>query len=177
MFKMKNKNPLAQEISSSLNQAHDEFHALVSSIPEDAWQKKSLNSGWTNGEILAHITFGFILMNILLPMAKVWGKLPRRTSKLFASFLNFITKPFNWINALGTRGQAKVFTQKRVTKIFDKAYEMLLSKLDKIQDTEWQTGMYYPTKWDANFSDFMTLEKLFYYPIVHFRFHKGQIAV
>jgi hypothetical protein len=171
-----NKNHPADEILSSLNQARDEFHVLLGSMPEDAWKKKSLNSGWTNGEILAHITFGFIIINILLPMAKMWGKFPRQTSKPFALFLDLITRPFNWINALGARGQGKVFTHKRIAKIFDKAHLLLLSKVRSISDSEWQTGMYYPTKWDANFSEFMTLEKLLYYPVVHFKFHKGQIA-
>jgi uncharacterized damage-inducible protein DinB len=106
----------------------------------------------------------------------MWGKFPRQTSKPFALFLDLITRPFNWINALGARGQGKVFTHKRIAKIFDKAHLLLLSKVRSISDSEWQTGMYYPTKWDANFSEFMTLEKLLYYPVVHFKFHKGQIA-
>jgi hypothetical protein len=36
--------------------------------------------------------------------------------------------------------------------------------------------MYYPTKWDPNFEEFMTLEKLFHYPVTHFNFHLTQIA-
>jgi hypothetical protein len=48
--------------------------------------------------------------------------------------------------------------------------------MDAIRDDEWEKGMYYPTKWDADFDEFMTLEKVFHYPVVHFNFHLGQIA-
>ncbi len=36
--------------------------------------------------------------------------------------------------------------------------------------------MYYPTRWDANFGEFMTVEELFRYPVTHFNYHLGQIA-
>jgi len=51
-----------------------------------------------------------------------------------------------------------------------------LKKAASIKDGEWERGMYYPTRWDANFSEFMTLEKLFHYPVIHFNFHRDQIA-
>jgi len=70
-------------------------------------------------------------------MARILGKLPRETSKPFAEFLNLITKPFNWINALGARGQGKVFTYRNVGKIFDKVLSSLLSKANTIHGDEW----------------------------------------
>ena len=164
------------ELSAQLNEARIEFHVLLNSLTEQDFQRKSLNPGWTNGEILAHITFGFIILNVLLPLARIWGTLPKDSSKWFAWSLNAATGPFNWINELGARGQGKVFTHRRIGKIFDRACFSLSKKIDSIKDHEWDRGMYYPTKWDANFDEFMTLEKLFYYPIVHFNFHKRQIS-
>lgn len=165
-----------ERILSSLNSVHDEFHALIESVSEPGWKKQSLNPGWTNGEIMAHILFGFIILNALIPLTRMWGRLPKESSKPFANFLNFIAKPFNWVNALGARGQGKVFTYHRIGNLFDKVHASLISKVSKIHADEWQRGMYYPTKWDPNFSDFMTLEKLFMYPIAHFKFHKEQIS-
>src|SRR5688572_12492230 len=166
----------AEKIRTLFNLTHDEFHSLIESVSETGWNKQSLNPGWKNGEILAHILFGFIILNALLPLTRMWGRFPKESSKPFANFLNFITKPFNWVNALGARGQGKVFTYHRIGKLFDKVHDSLLLKVNKIHDDEWQKGMYYPTKWDSNFSEFMTLEKLFLYPIAHFKFHKNQIA-
>lgn len=165
-----------EELRTLYTSTRDEFHALLESMSEEDWEKQSLNSGWSNGEIMAHILFGFIILNALLPMARLWGKFPRETSKPFANFLNAVTKPFNWINALGARGQGKVFTYRRIGKIFDKVHASLLSKVTTLPGNEWQKGMYYPTQWDPNFSDFMTLEKLFRYPVAHFKFHQNQIA-
>ena len=165
-----------QEILDQLDVARAEFHRLVDSLSEQDFQKQSLNPGWTNGEILAHMTFGFSIVNVLLPMARLWGKLPESSSKPFAWLLNVVTGPFNWINALGARGQGKVFTRKRIGQIYDRSYFVLVKKVNSIQDDEWERGMYYPTKWDANFDEFMTLEKLFYYPVVHFNFHLTQIS-
>jgi len=152
------------------------FHALLGSLSENDLQRKSRNPGWTNGEILAHMLFGFIILNALLPMARLWGHLPKRASKAFAWILNAFTAPFNRVNALGARLQARVFTFKRIGRLYDLAYFALIRQIDSIKDDEWEHGMHYPTRWDSNFSDFMTIDKLFHYPVIHFNFHLGQIA-
>ena len=167
---------MKENIRNELETARAKFHAILDSFSEADFRQQSLNPGWTNGEILAHMTFGFMIVDVLLPMTRLWGKLPRGTSKPFAWILNVFTGLFNWINALGARGQGKVLTQKRIGKIFDRVYFSLLKKINSIKDDEWERGMYYPTKWDANFDKFMTLEKLFHYPVVHFNFHLKQIA-
>ena len=169
-------NILKKQILDELKTAHTDFHQLLNSLATDEFDKQSLNPGWTNGEILAHMTFGFIILNVLLPMARLWGHLPKNSSKWFAKLLNALTGPFNWINELGARGQGKVFAPKRVGKIYDRTYFALLKKINSIQADEWEHGMFYPTKWDPNFSEFMTLEKLFHYPVQHFNFHLSQIS-
>ena len=163
-------------IRRELETTRAKFHSVLASLSEKDFEKQSLNPGWTNGEILAHMTFGFIVVNVLLPLARLWGRLPKGSSKWFAWLLNALTGPFNWLNALGARGQGKVFTYQRVGKIYDRAYFSLLRKIDSIQDDEWERGMYYPTKWDSNFDEFMTLERLFHYPVTHFNFHLKQIS-
>lgn len=169
-------NMIKQQILGELQTARATFHNLLDSLSAEDFHKQSLNPGWTNGEILAHMTFGFMILNVLLPMARLWGRLPKGSSKPFAWLLNIATGPFNWINALGARGQGKFFTRQRIGKIYDQAYFSLLRKIDSIHADEWQRGMYYPMKWDANFDEFMTLEKLFHYPVIHFNFHLTQIA-
>jgi hypothetical protein len=167
---------IKEAIHGELETAHAKFHTLLASLSEQDFQRQSLNAGWTNGEILAHMTFGFIIINVLLPMARLWGRLPKSSSRWFAWLLNAFTGPFNWFNALGARGQGKFFTRKRIGKIYDYVYFSLTKKIDSIKDDEWERGMYYPTKWDSNFDEFMTLEKLFHYPVTHFNFHLTQIS-
>jgi hypothetical protein len=152
------------------------FHALLDSLSENDLRKKSRNPGWTNGEILAHMIFGFIILNALLPMARLWGRLPKWTSKRFAWLLNVFTVPFNWINALGARFQARVFTNRRIGAVYDRVHFSLMKQINSIKEEEWERGMHYPTRWDPNFSDFMTIERLFHYPVIHFNFHLEQIS-
>jgi hypothetical protein len=165
-----------ESIRAELKITRDSFRSLVNSLSENDFQKQSHNRGWTNGEILAHMTFGFIVINMLLPMARLWGKLPKASSKWFAWLLNVFTGPFNWFNALGARGQGKVFTRQRIEKIYDHIYFSLLKNIDSIKDEEWEHGMYFPTQWDSNFEEFMTVEKLFHYAVKHFNFHLTQIS-
>ena len=170
------KNPKREEILTQLASARDSFHSLLDSFSAQDFQKQSLNPGWTNGEIIAHITFGFVVIDVLIPLARLWGRLPKGSSKWFAWLLNALTGPFNWINALGARGQGKVFTRNRIGRIYDRVYASLVKKANSIKEDEWERGMYYPTKWDENFDEFMTLEKLFHYPVKHFNFHLRQIS-
>jgi hypothetical protein len=143
-----NHRAIREAIHGELETTRTKFHTLLASLSERDFQRQSLNPGWTNGEILAHMTFGFIIINILLPMARLWGRLPKGSSKWFAWLLNMFTVPFNWINALGARGQGKVFTRQRIGKIYDRVYASLVGKINSIKDDEWEHGMYSPTKWD-----------------------------
>ncbi|HLO17123.1 MAG TPA: DinB family protein [Anaerolineales bacterium] len=173
---LKNESQTTQDtIRRELESARIAFHNLLDSLSEDDLPQRSRNPGWTNGEILAHMLFGLIILNVLLPMTRLWGYLPRWTSRLFAALLNAGTVPFNWVNALGARMQARVFTYQRLAKLYDRAHFSVLKQIDSINDREWTRGMYYPTKWDSNFNDFMTVRELFHYEIRHFNFHLKQI--
>jgi len=59
------------QIIIELNASQTKFHELLNSLSEEDFQSQSLNPGWTNGEILAHMTFGFMIVNVLLPMARL----------------------------------------------------------------------------------------------------------
>ncbi len=165
------------KIQAELDETSIAFHNLLDSLSEDDLHRASYNSGWTNGEILAHMTFGFLIVNALLPIVRLWGRFPRWTSRPFAGLLNALTRPFNWINALGARLQARVFTYQRIGSIYDRVYLALMRQVTTIQADEWRRGMYYPTRWDANFGEFMTIEMLLHYPSVHFYFHKDQVRL
>jgi hypothetical protein len=70
----------------------------------------------------------------------------------------------------------KIFTRRRLGNMFDKVYVRLIKLLESVKENEWESGMHYPDKWDPLFDEYMTLEKLFYYPIRHLEFHVGQIS-
>ena len=171
-----NHKHISKSIRSEFESTRNLFHALLQSLSEEDLHRQSLNPDWTNGEILAHMLFGFIVVNALLLLTRIWGRLPKSSSKPFAWLLNACIKPFNWFNALGARMQGTVFTYKRLGILYDRFHTSLLKTAASIKDDEWERGMYYPTKWDSNFDEFMTLEKLFHYPVIHFNFHRNQIS-
>jgi DinB superfamily len=171
-----NGTEVAKSIRSELETTRSTFHSLLRSLSEEDLRRPSFNRGWTNGEILAHMLFGFIILKALLPLTRIWGRFPKSSSKPFAKLLNFATRTFNWFNAFGARMQARVFTYNRLEILYDRVYFSLLKSVDSIQDEEWNHGMYYPAKWDSNFSEYMTIEKLFHYPVLHFNFHLTQIS-
>jgi len=75
-------NNATESIRTELESTHEAFRALLESLSEEDMRRQSLNPGWTNGEILAHVLFGFIILNVLLPMARIWGRLPSITPRL-----------------------------------------------------------------------------------------------
>lgn len=170
------KSNTRESIRAELESTRFSFHALLNSLSEQDLRKKSLNIGWTNGEILFHMTFAFMILSSLIPMVLFWGRLPKRCSKIFAGILNSFTGLFNWINAFGARGGGRIYRRERIRSKFDRIYLSLLRRLDSIPEDDWQCGMYYPLKWDALFSEYMTLEDIFRYPVMHYKFHLNQIS-
>lgn len=164
-----------QVLRSELEATRNAFHALLSSMNDEDLRKRSNNQGWTNGEILFHMTFAFMLLPALVLSLRMWGRLPKRFSKVFARFLNSMTVPFNAINALGARGGGRFYKRERLSKRFDKSVGSLFKLLDSTGNDVWTRGMFYPTRWEGLFDDYMTLEKLIHYPAAHFEFHRGQI--
>lgn len=163
-------------LRAELAAAHAAFHARLAAFTDADLRRPSRNPGWTNGEVLWHIAFGFVILAALAPLIRCWGHLPRRYSRWFARLLNRGTDLFNRVNALGARGGARLYTRRRIGPRFDRAYAAVLRLVDTASDDDWARGMHYPTRWDALFRDYMTLEDLCCYPIAHCTFHLDQLA-
>ena len=173
-------NPPATDVGRSLHAELEAtrraFHALVDSLSDEHLTQPSLNSGWTNGEVLFHILLGFVLLEPLGPMARFFGRLPRFVFKPFAWVMDALTGPFNWINALGARGGARVYDRRRLLARYDRVHDHALAMIASVGPDEWERGMYYPARWDPLFSGFMTVEQVFRFPILHYEVHAAQIA-
>jgi len=166
----------ARLIRADLDVTRATVRSLLDSFSKEDWRRQSLNPLLAHGEVMAHMVFGFVVVIALLPLTRLWGRLPKDSSRAFARMLNRFTGPFNRVNAFGARMQGRLFAPDRIGAVYDWAAGLLLKKAATIGDAEWGRGMYYPTRWDSNFSEFMTLEKLFRYPVTHFNIHLRQIA-
>jgi hypothetical protein len=165
------------KVRTELQQVHADFEALLDAVPEDALARQSRNPGWTNGELLAHMLFGFIIVRALTPMVRLWGRFPQGISSPFAWLLNLFTGPFNRVNAIGARLQGRVFTRERLRAQLRSTLQALLQASERIGDSEWQRGMHIPSRWDPNFAAFMTLEEIYHYPVAHYAFHLEQLSL
>ncbi len=58
-------------IRAELEATRKTFHTVLASFSESDFHRQSRNPGWTNDEILTHMTFGFIILNALLSMARL----------------------------------------------------------------------------------------------------------
>ncbi len=170
------RDELRDSLRAELDSTRQDFYSLVNSLSDQDLERRSLNPGWTNRELLFHILLAFILLESLGPMARFWGRLPRSAFKPFAWLLDAFTGLFNWVNALGPRGAGRVFTRARLLKRYDRVHQIALKMIDSMSDEEWARGMYYPARWDPLFSGYMTIEQVFRYPAIHFHFHAQQIA-
>lgn len=169
------ENTARERVRAELAVAHSRFHEVLDSISEEDWKARSGNPAWTNGQLVYHVLFAFLLVPTLFWMIKFWSRLPRSYSRRFARVLDLTTPLFNRVNALGPRGQAFVFGRKRAGAIFDRIYRSILKEVDSLRDDQWGTGMHYPRRWDPTFGDFMTFEALFKYPPAHLEHHFRQL--
>ena len=167
---------VGKRIRDELEETRRQFHTLLGSLSAADWDAPSRNPAWTNGQLVFHMLFAFMLIPSLFWLVRFWSRLPDRYSRAFARVLDFSTPFFNWVNALGPRGQAVVFGQRRAGSIYDRLHRSILRKVDSMKDDDWGRGMNYPRRWDPDFGEFMTFERLFRYPTLHFRRHLAQLS-
>lgn len=166
---------LRDQLRTDLESARRGFHAALAGLPDEAWARPSANPGWTNGQLLFHITFGFILVGPLLLLLRLVGRFPASFSRVLAALLDACTGLFNRVNALGPRGGARRYDRDALARKYDRVQESLLRTLDRLPAGEWDLGMYYPRRWDPRFKEYMRIEDLFRYPVRHQQHHLDQL--
>ena len=164
------------QLRADLELARQEFHTLVSSIPDQAWTQPSRNAGWNNDQLVFHILLGFILVQPLSFVLIFFGHLPDVCSQIFAGILNLATPLFNLINKIGPRFAARWLGRAGIVRKFDQISDALVKQLDHSKPGHWVLSMRYPTRWDPRFKDDMHLEEVFRYAIAHLHHHSAQIT-
>lgn len=163
-------------IYAELESSKRRFHALLETMSGDDMRQPSNGTRWTNEELLFHMLFGYLVVLVLLVLAKVMAVLPKALSRRFARALDAATVPFHWINYLGSRVGARVFNRRRMGAKFDRVVGSLARRLAKESDRALARGMYFPARWDPFFKDYMTLGDIYHYPTLHFDFHARQLT-
>jgi hypothetical protein len=166
------------EIAADLERARAEFHRqLAEAERNDAWTKPTRGTRWTNEQLLFHMVFGYMVVQRLLILVKVFSRLPHSFSRNFARVLNATTRPFDVINYYGSCAAALVYNRHRMGAKMDRVIASLQRKLGRESDDALRRGMHFPTRWDPFFKDNMTFEDVYWYPGQHFDFHAHQLTV
>jgi hypothetical protein len=165
-------------LASDLKRARVELHRLLAAAERhDAWTNTTQGTSWTNEQLLFHMVFGYMIVQRLLLLVKVFSRLPDRVGRVFARILNAATRPFHVINYYGSCAAALVYNRRRMGAKMDRAIASLQGKLARESDDALRRGMHFPTRWDPFFNDYMTLEDIYRYPGQHFDFHARQLIL
>ena len=164
-------------LAADLENARIEFHRLLDVAGPHDWGRPTRGTRWTNEQLLFHMVFGYMIVQRLLILVKVFNRLPDELSRSFARLLNAATKPFDVINYYGSSAAALVYNRHRMGAKMDRVIAALQRKLARESDDASQRGMHFPTRWDPFFQDYMTLADLYRYPGRHFDFHAHQLTL
>ena len=77
--------------SADLERARTDFHHLLGLVGGDEWRKPTSGTRWTNEQLLFHMVFGYMVVQRLLILVRLFGHLPDGFSRGFAGALNAVT--------------------------------------------------------------------------------------
>jgi hypothetical protein len=166
-----------QGIHEELERVRADLHHLVGRATAADLRRRTNGTRWTNGQMLWHMAFGYLIVRRLLPLVRVFGRLPDPFSRTFAGVLNTGTRPFHHVNHLGGVGGALVFHGSRLTTHFDHTIDLLHRRLDAESDAALRRRMHFPVGWDPFFRATMTLEEVYRYGTQHYDFHRAQLTL
>jgi hypothetical protein len=152
-----------EAIRQELEETRANFHKLLDSVPVDMYHLLSANPAWTVGEVLYHMSVALKFLPADVSIIRRFGRLPRPPAFIF-----------NALNEWYTQWGGRKATYAYLAQKYDDAHARTLEALDSIGDDEWQKGVDYPD-WDPLLSGYVTLERLFHYPSLHFQSHSQEL--
>ncbi|MGW0207677.1 DinB family protein [Streptomyces sp. NPDC003233] len=164
-------------VHAELRQVGMTFQLLLESATAEDLRRRSKGTRWTNEQLLYHMLFGYMVVRALLPLVRMFGRLPLGVSGVWVGLLDVSTGPFDVINYLGAVGGARVYDHRRMGAKLDRTLAALHRRVDAESDRELARKMRFPTRWDPFFKDVMTLEEVYRYPTRHFDFHRAQLTL
>ncbi len=165
------------DVAADLEDARVELHRLLGMAGPDDWGRPTLGTRWTNEQLLFHMVFGYMVVQRLLILVKVFDRLPDEVSRSFARALNAAAIPFDVINYYGSSAAALVYNRHRMGAKMDRVIAALQRKLAQESNDTWRRAMHFPTRWDPFFKDYMTLADVYRFPGQHFDFHSHQLTL
>jgi len=173
-----NSSPLPRRaIHEELERVRADFHTLVTAASPADLRRPSAGTRWTNGQLLFHMFFGYLVVLRLLPLVRLMGRLPDAVGRTFARVLEAGTRPFHVINYLSDRGAAGVIHGPRLLRWFDRTLDTLQAQLAAEPAAALARGMHMPVSWGPYFRDWMSLAEIYHYGTQHYDHHRQQLTL
>lgn len=165
------------ELHREIGRARRTLHQLLDEATPDDLRRRSNGTRWTNEQLLFHMVFGYLLVRVLVVLARLVNRFPDAFGRGFARILNALSAPFHVINYWGSRSAALVFNHRRMGVAMDRACRSLHHYVDTAPPTHLAVGMHVPVRWDPYFHDYMTIAEIIHFATQHFDFHQQQLTL
>ena len=166
-----------QPIHQELERVRLDLHQLEEQATASDLRRRTHGTRWTNGQMLWHMVFGYLIVWRLLPGVRLFGRLPDGYSRRFAAALNASTRPFHVVNYLGGCCGALVFHGPRLARLLDRIVSQLHRRLHAETEESLARAMHFPVDWDPFFADTMTVADVYHYGTQHYDFHRAQLTL
>jgi hypothetical protein len=162
---------------ADLERVRADFHRLLSKVRDGEWDQPTSGTRWTNEQLLFHMVFGYMVVQRLLVLVRLFGKLPERFSRRFAGLLDSAARPFHLVNYYGSCTAASVYNRDRMEAKLDQVIDALERAIDHTPDIVFRRAMHVPIRWDPYFRECMTLADMYRYPGQHYDHHRRQLTL
>jgi len=159
---------IREELQTEIEETQQAFHALLASIPDEAFDLPSDNPAWTIGKVLYHMSIAPRMMGTDVKMIVTQSWMYKIIPVVIPKRL------FDWANKHLTRWGAHNLSREILKEEYDKAHAATLKTLHEVKDSDFGKKVNYPN-WDPLLSGEVTLERLFEYVKVHFDSHAEEI--
>src|SRR4051812_50150186 len=112
-------------LAGDLERARADFQHLIRLVDEGEWEESTSGTRWTNEQLLFHMVFGYMVVQRLLILVKVFNRLPDEVGRSFSRVLNAATRPFDVINYYGSSAAALVYNRRRMGAKMDNVISAL----------------------------------------------------
>ncbi len=164
-------------VHAELDRVRSEFHALVAGATAHDLQRKSEGTQWTNGQLLFHMLFGYLITRNLRLIVKLMSRAPDPVQRGFAATLDCASRPFHRINYWGSCAGASLVGPVRADAWLGRVVASLHRHLDHESGASLRLTMRFPVKWDPYFAEDMSLADVYHYATLHFDHHRRQLTI
>jgi hypothetical protein len=149
-------------LRAQLDETRAAYHALMESLTEADWHRKTATTAWTVGEVMTHL-------------ADTLAAKPETIAHIRKGKNHLNLPPgLRWlapgIGYLLVKYSARRKSRHTILARYDQAYSALMTAIDGIQDQEWNLGAY------CYGEGYKTMFEVCQMVVSHFQEHAAQIA-